>query len=81
MASPPGGKKDTLAPVVVNSVPLNKSKNFKGKKIELNFNEYVTIKGLNQELLITPSIGNYETRIRPMGLTLVLDSALKDNTT
>jgi uncharacterized protein (DUF2141 family) len=41
----------------------------------------VTVKGLNQELLITPSIGNYETRIRPMGLTLVLDSALKDNTT
>ena len=81
MASPPGGKKDTLAPVVINSIPLNKSKNFKGKKIELTFNEYVTIKGLNQELLITPSIGNYETRIRPTGLTLVLDSALKDNTT
>ena len=81
MASPPGGKKDTLAPVVTTSIPLNKSKNFKGKKIELNFNEYVTVKNLNQELLITPSIGNYETRIRPTGLTLVLDSALKDNTT
>jgi uncharacterized protein (DUF2141 family) len=81
MAAPPGGKKDTLAPVVINSIPLNKSKNFKGKKIELTFNEYVTVKGLNQELLITPSIGNYETRIRPTGLTLVLDSALKDNTT
>jgi uncharacterized protein (DUF2141 family) len=81
MASPPGGKKDTLAPVVTTSIPINKSKNFKGKKIELNFNEYVTVKGLNQELLITPSISNYETRIRPTGLTLVLDSALKDNTT
>jgi hypothetical protein len=69
MASPPGGKKDTLAPVVTTSIPLNKSKNFKGKKIELNFNEYVTVKSLNQELLITPSIGNYETRIRPTGLT------------
>jgi uncharacterized protein (DUF2141 family) len=81
MASPPGGKKDTLAPVVINSIPLNKSKNFKGKKIELNFNEYVTVKSLNQELLITPSVSNYETRIRPTGLTLVLDSALKENTT
>jgi uncharacterized protein (DUF2141 family) len=81
MASPPGGKKDTLAPVVITSIPLNKSKNFKGKKIELNFNEYITVKSLNQELLITPSIANYETRIRPTGLTLVLDSALKDNTT
>ena len=81
MASPTGGKKDTLAPVVINSIPLNKSKNYKGKKIELNFNEYVAVKNLNQELLITPSIGNYETRIRPMGLTLVLDSTLKDSTT
>lgn len=81
MASPPGGKKDTLAPVVITSIPLNKSKNFKGKKIELNFNEYITVKSLNQELLITPSISNYETRIRPTGLTLVLDSALKNNTT
>jgi hypothetical protein len=39
MASPPGGKKDTLAPVVVSSTPLNKSKNYKGRKIELNFSE------------------------------------------
>jgi len=81
MASPPGGKKDTLAPMVTSSIPLNKSKNFKGQKIELNFNEYITVKSLNQELLITPTIGNYETRIRPTGLTLLLDSALKDNTT
>lgn len=81
MAAPPGGKKDTLAPVVTSSIPLNKSKNFKGKKIELNFNEYITVKSLNQELLITPSISAYETRIRPTGLTLLLDSALKDNTT
>lgn len=81
MASPPGGKKDTLAPVITASIPLNKSKNFKGKKIELTFNEYITVKSLNQELLITPSIPTYETRIRPTGLTLVLDSALKDNTT
>ena len=81
MTAPPGGKKDTLAPIITSSIPLNKSKNYKGKKIELNFNEYITVKNLNQELLITPSIGNYETRIRPMGLSLVLDSTLKDNTT
>jgi hypothetical protein len=81
MAAPPGGKKDTLAPVVTSSIPLNKSKNYKGKKIELNFNEYITVKSLNQELLITPSISNYEARIRPTGVTLLLDSALKDNTT
>jgi hypothetical protein len=81
MASPPGGKKDTLAPKVIQSVPLNKSKNFQGKKLDLNFNEYIAVKNLNQELLITPNIGTYETRIRPTGLSILLDSALKPNTT
>ena len=81
MASPPGGKKDTLAPKVIQSIPLNKSKNFQGKKLDLNFNEYIAVKNLNQELLITPNIGTYETRIRPTGLSILLDSALKPNTT
>ncbi len=80
-ASPPGGKKDTLAPKLVSTIPLNKSKNYAGKKIELNFNEYVNIRSLNQELLITPNVGTYETRIRPMGLTILLDSSLQKNTT
>ncbi len=81
MASPPGGKKDTLAPKLVTSIPLNKSKNYKGKKLELTFNEYVNVRNLNQELLITPNIGSYQTRIRPNGLSILLDSTLKDQTT
>lgn len=80
-ASPPGGKKDTLAPKVINSIPLNKSKNYTGKKVEIYFNEYINIRNLNQELLITPNVGTYDTKINPMGLTLVLDSALQKNTT
>jgi uncharacterized protein (DUF2141 family) len=81
MASPPGGKKDTLAPKLITSIPLNKSKNYKGKKLELGFNEFINVRNLNQELLITPNIGTYQTRIRPNGLSIILDSALKDKTT
>lgn len=81
MANPPGGKKDTLAPKISESIPLNKSRNFQGKKIDLTFNEYVGIKNLNQELLITPSVGPYQTKIRPQGLSILLDSSLKENTT
>ena len=81
MASPPGGKKDTLAPKILSSSPLHKSKNFKGKKIELVFNEYINVRNLNQELLITPNVGTYQTKLKPTGLTLQLDSALKENTT
>ena len=81
MANPPGGKKDTLAPKISESIPLNKSRNFKGKRIDLTFNEYVSIRNLSQELLITPSVGTYQTKIRPQGLSILLDSTLKDNTT
>ncbi|MHA8050364.1 Ig-like domain-containing protein [Aquirufa sp. ROCK-SH2] len=81
IASPPGGKKDTLAPTIIQSIPLNKSKNFKGKKIELSFNEYISIRNINQELLITPNVGFYETKIKPNGVSIILDSALKENTT
>jgi uncharacterized protein (DUF2141 family) len=81
MATPPGGKKDTLAPKVISSIPLNKSKNFKGKKIELQFNEYIALKNINQELLITPNVGFYETRVKPNGISIILDSVLKENTT
>ncbi len=81
MASPPGGKKDTLAPKILSSSPLHKSRNFKGKKIELVFNEYINVRNLNQELLITPNVGTYQTKLKPTGLTLQLDSALKENTT
>jgi uncharacterized protein (DUF2141 family) len=80
-ASPPGGKKDTLAPKILTSTPINKSKNYSGKKVELDFNEYIGVRNLNQELLITPNVGTYETRIRPMGITLIMDSTLKQNTT
>ena len=80
-ASPPGGKKDSLAPKILAAFPLNKSKNFNGKKIDLTFNEYITVRNLNQELLITPNVGNFQTRIRPTGLSILLDSALKANTT
>ncbi len=81
IATPPGGKKDTLAPKIVQSIPLNKSKNYKGKKIELTFNEYINVRNINQELLITPTVGFFETKIKPNGVSIILDSALKDHTT
>lgn len=81
VAAPPGGKKDTLAPQIVSSIPAQKSKNYTGRKIELTFNEYVDIKNINQELLVTPSIGFFETKINPKGLSILLDSNLKQHTT
>lgn len=55
--SPGGGPQDKKPPEVQNSIPKNNQKNFKGKAIELNFDEYVALKNANEEILISPSIG------------------------
>ena len=49
-----GGKKDTIAPVLRMSFPKNGSTNFAGKEIKLVFDEYVKLKNVNKQLIISP---------------------------
>jgi len=54
--APTGGPKDTVPPVVVQAVPENHSTNFIGKKIEITFDEYITLENANQNVLISPPL-------------------------
>ncbi|MCY7358197.1 MAG: Ig-like domain-containing protein, partial [Rudanella sp.] len=82
VASPPGGKKDTLAPKLVVSTPKNRQLNYQGKTIELYFDEYISAENLQQKLLITPQDTNpYIVRQVPQGLKLVFNDNFKPNTT
>ena len=47
MLAPTGGQKDITYPKIVKSYPENYSKNFKGKKIEIEFNEYIVLKDIH----------------------------------
>lgn len=49
-----GGLKDTLAPVLRSSLPKNGSVNFNGKEIKLYFNEYVKLKNVGKQLIVSP---------------------------
>jgi uncharacterized protein (DUF2141 family) len=49
-----GGPKDTLAPVVIQSLPKNYNTNFKGKEFKLYFDEYIKLKDVNKQLVISP---------------------------
>lgn len=81
-AAPIGGKKDTLAPVLVKSTPINKQKNFNDKTIEIFFNEYIRVENPNQKILITPEPETpFKPRIRPNSLRLTFDKPFKENTT
>lgn len=82
IVAPTGGKKDTLAPKLVRVFPNNQSKNFHGTLIELQFDEYVNVDNIKQQLVITPSLTEgYETKIMPKGVRLTLNAPLKENTT
>ena len=54
--SPSGGIKDNMPPEIIKSIPDSCGLNFNGKKISWVFDEYVTLSGLNKELLISPPI-------------------------
>lgn len=52
--TPTGGEKDTEPPKIVKSVPENYSTNFNAKEIVIHFNEYVKIKNIQKQLIISP---------------------------
>lgn len=80
-----GGTKDTIPPRIVNSVPKNFSTDFKGDFIKINFNEYIKIKDINKQLIISPPMKNAPI-IVPMGnaskfITIKIIDTLQANTT
>ncbi|MFN0728777.1 Ig-like domain-containing protein [Polaribacter gochangensis] len=82
---PNGGLKDSLAPVMVTANPPYKSIHFNSKKIKLSFDEYITLKNVNQQLVISPPLKYFPT-ISPQGspskeITIKLTDTLKENTT
>lgn len=80
--SPTGGDKDVTPPRVLKSVPDSLGLNFTGKELSWKFDEYVTISGINNEILISPPVKTKPT-VKLIGKKLVLkfDSTLAPNTT
>lgn len=72
-----GGLKDTIAPALKISFPENFSTNFKGNQIKLTFDEYIKLKGLEKQLIISPPMKN-EPLIFPSTVTKYLTIQIKD---
>ncbi len=82
---PTGGKKDSIPPLLVHAIPANKSINFKAKKIKISFDEYIKLKDVNKQLVISPPLKNVPI-ITPVGtaskfISLKILDTLKPNTT
>ncbi len=79
---PTGGPKDEKPPELTVSYPLNKTKNFNGRNILLEFNELIDAAALRQELIITPQPpGTYDLKEKPYGIELKFDKPFSDSTT
>lgn len=82
--NPDGGARDTIPPVLLRTVPENYSTNFKGNEITVYFDEYIKLKDLQQQLIISPPLENQPT-ITPFStskvLKIVINDTLKENTT
>ena len=79
---PVGGPRDTLSPVVLRSAPESGSRNFKGSRITLQFDEYVTVENAFENVLITPTQENFpliDARLRTVSIRL--KDTLEPNTT
>lgn len=82
---PDGGLKDEEPPVIIRSVPENFSTNFKSKEVKIYFDEYVKLKDLRKQLIVSPPI-DPEPIITPMGaaskyIIIKLPDTLLANTT
>ncbi|MBZ0243585.1 MAG: Ig-like domain-containing protein, partial [Bacteroidales bacterium] len=79
---PKGGPKDEDPPRVVHSNPANKSVHFRGKIIEITFDEFVKLSNTQKEVLISPPLNkNPEYRLRGKTLQIRFDETLVSNTT
>jgi hypothetical protein len=82
VGSPTGGPKDETAPKIVKSYPENNAVKFTGNSITLSFDEFVQIKDLNSQLIVSPPLANPpEIKIKGKSIVFSFDQKLRDSTT
>ena len=72
-----GGQKDTIPPQLKLSEPKNFSTQFNGKEIKLHFDEFIKLKDVNKQLIISPPMKN-QPEILPSNATKTITIRIKD---
>lgn len=82
MVAPTGGPKDEEHPLIVKAEPPFNSVNFDQKKINITFNEFIQLKDLNSNLVVSPPMEEKpDVTIKGKTLEIELISELQDSTT
>ncbi|MBC9795466.1 Ig-like domain-containing protein [Sinomicrobium weinanense] len=83
--TPTGGEKDITPPKMISAEPDTSSINFKGKRIRIYFDEYIKLKDIQKQLIISPPMKT-TPQIMPQGtagkyVDIKIVDTLKENTT
>lgn len=65
--TPTGGFKDSIPPQLVSANPPLKTVNFDKEKVVLNFDEYIQLKNIANQLIVSPPIEKSDYKILPEG--------------
>lgn len=77
-----GGDKDVLPPELKETLPENQSLNFTAKEIVVEFNEFVKLNNLQNQLIVSPPMEETpEIRVKGKKVIIKLLSELAENTT
>ncbi len=77
-----GGDKDSLPPTILGTYPAVGSVQFKGKQFAIEFDEYVQLNSIAQELVVSPPLQKQpKVRIKHKTLIVKWDEELLANTT
>ncbi len=81
-SSPIGGPKDEDPPIPIKSKPVNYATNFSDDRFIIQFNEFVVLKNIRQELLVSPPLPEKpEVKLRGKNVIVKINNSLKDSTT
>ena len=84
IVAPGGGAKDILPPRVLKYSPDSAQLNFVAKTVEINFNEFIQLKDLNNQLIISPPMEkapNITIKNKTLDIELDNNEKLKPSTT
>lgn len=77
-----GGPKDEKPPVILGTEPQNGSTQFSAKEFVINFDEYVTVRDAENNILVSPPMKHKpEYSTRGKGIVVRLRDTLRENTT
>ncbi|MDQ3049937.1 MAG: Ig-like domain-containing protein [Bacteroidota bacterium] len=80
--APTGGPKDLEPPILLSASPPNFQTNFVSKKVTLTFNEYVQLKDIQKQVIISPPISPAPViELRKKSVVITPGDSLRPNTT